>query len=92
MIDKTQNTQIKLEGESPASKKSELQKQSNQVHQSYQSRGCGRNWNVGSSGNSGRGWINLSWGSTNRTITPSQAFVGECEELSGAIFDMGDSY
>ena len=28
----------------------------------------------------------------NWTITPSQAFVGECEELSGAMIDMGDYY
>ena len=29
---------------------------------------------------------------TNWTVTPSEVFVGECRELSGAIFDMGDYY
>ena len=76
MIEKTQKTQIKLEGESPSTKNSEEQKKSNQRHQRYQSKGCGGDGNGDSSGNSERGRSNLHRGSANQTDTPNQAFVG----------------
>ena len=92
MINKNQNNQIKLEDESPATKHLESLKQSNQVHQIYQPRRHNENGNSDSSGNSGRGWRNFFRDIKNGTITPSQAFVVEYEELSRAIFDMVDSY
>ena len=74
MTDKTQNTEIKSEGESSSTNHFELQKPSNQNQQSYKSRG-----NSDSSGNSGRGRSNLKRGITNQTVNPRQAFVGECK-------------
>ena len=79
MTDKTQNTEIKSEGESSSTNHFELQKPSNQNQQSYKSRGNGGSGSSDSSGNSGRGRSNLKRGITNQTVNPRQAFVGECK-------------